>query len=320
MTSSQEQEDNLPQTCRPDEVVASLDFGSNTVGYLIACLGRESVEFLGRGSRFVRLAEGFEKTPRINNSALERLRNWLLEMKRILGEAGAGRLRAVGTEAVRRAQNQKELKELVQALLGVEVEVISGPEEGRLTYHGVRFGYPAGPLSVIDVGGGSTEVVLGAPEGADCKSPETLSLDLGGVTLTERFGEDYSALYGAVLHRLQPHQFRIEPAPHLTTLGGTGANLAMIDQGEKPLTDGRLEGHVLSRERIRTLRDRIGACSPEARVRDFGLPKGRADVVVAGLAILEGVMDHLGFTQVRTSRYALRHGVIWSMLQTTLGR
>jgi len=295
-------------------ILAGADFGSNKTGYLVAEARDGGLRVIERESRFTRLAEGLGRDRRIRGAALLRTLAWCEEMRARLEKLGVERFRAVGTEALRRARNRREVLALIEDVLGRRVEVISGREEGRLTFEGVRSGYSQGPLAVIDIGGGSTEIVLGGgPPRRGEERVQVVSAGVGAVGLTERHGEDWDALTRAVRATLRGFRPRGPLPGLLTLLGGTGANLTMMDLDDQELRDDRIEGHVIERERIVELRRRSAALSPRQRVDRLGLPPQRADIQVAGLAILEAALDHLGIRAVRTTRFALRHGVLRSI-------
>ena len=295
------------------EVVAGADFGSNKVGFIIAALRRGRLEIVERDSRFTRLAEGIAESGRIGGAALLRTLEWCREMREHFERRGVTRFRGVGTEALRRAKNQREILQLIHDVLGAPIEVISGEEEGRLTFEGVRTGYPRGPLAVIDIGGGSTEVAIGhGPPRRGRERVEVASRSIGAVVLTERCGEDWPKLGRAIHAALRNFTPSGEVPGLLTVLGGTGANVAMMDLGERDIDDARLEGHVIGLKRLRELRARSAAMTPKQRVRKLGLLPQRADIQIAGLAILESVLEHLGIEALRISRFALRHGVLKS--------
>ncbi len=288
--------------------LAALDFGSNTVGYLVADAEGRIVE---RAGRFVRLGEGVREHRQLADAALERTRSWVQEIADRFRELQVTKVRAVATEAVRLAQNQEALLDLVLETLGVSLEVISGETEGTLTFGGVRAGYPDQPLLVIDIGGGSTEISAGS--GGRAESVFAVSLPLGAVTLTEAHGEDRDALAIAVAGELSQVP-AVDGSPDvLTVLGGTGANAAMLDQELAELDDARIEGHEVTKDRLRELIAQAAAMTPPQRVDRWGLPPLRADVLIAGFAILEGVLDRFALNRIRASRYSLRHGVLRSL-------
>jgi exopolyphosphatase/guanosine-5'-triphosphate,3'-diphosphate pyrophosphatase len=295
-------------------VIAGADFGSNKTGFIAAEVKDGELEQVARESRFTRLAEGLNESGRINGEAVVRCLLWCDEMRKKMKKLDVARFRGVGTEALRRASNREEVLCLIEDVLGWPVEVIPGEEEGKLTYRGVRMKYSKGPLAVIDVGGGSTEVCLGGDPPKRGEEPvEVLSTRVGAVVLTEKHGEDWDDLTKAVRSELRGFNPRSEIPGLLTVLGGTGANLTMMDLDEHDLKDDHIEGHVIERKRLEELRHMTADLSPKQRVDKLGLPPQRADIQVAGLAILEGVLDHLGIKAVRTSRQALRHGVLRSI-------
>ena len=99
----------------------------------------------------------------------------------------------------------------------------------------------------------------------------------------------------------------------LTVIGGTGANIAMMDLGLTALVDESVEGHRLSRDRFHELRHVAAGLTPGERVEQLGVPERRADVMIAGLAVLDGVLEYLGLSAIRASRASLRHGVLDSL-------
>jgi exopolyphosphatase/guanosine-5'-triphosphate,3'-diphosphate pyrophosphatase len=294
-------------------LLAAADFGSNKTGYIACDWKGGEFRQLERESRFTRLAEGVAHSGRINGEAVVRALLWCEEMRKRWKKLGVERVRCVGTEALRRASNQSEVCGLIEDVLGWPVEVISGEEEGRLTFRGVRLRYAKGPLAVIDVGGGSTELSLGGDPTPRGDEIEVKSMRIGAVVLTERHDEQWDALCRAVRAELSGFTPRTRLPEVLTVLGGTGANLTMMDLDDHDLKDEHVEGHVIELDRLKELRKRALEMTPKQRVEKLGLPPQRADVQIAGLAILETALEHLGLEAVRTSRYALRHGVLRSI-------
>jgi exopolyphosphatase/guanosine-5'-triphosphate,3'-diphosphate pyrophosphatase len=240
---------------------------------------------------------------------------WCNEIHKRFKKLGVEKFRGVGTEAMRRASNTPDFLELIEPILGWPVEVISGEEEGRLTFSGVRMKYSKGPLAIIDIGGGSTEVVVGSDPPKRGREPvEIFNSRLGAVVLTERCDERWNDLVRAIRGELRGWQPKFEIPEFLTVLGGTGANLTMMDLDDHDVEDDHIEGHVIERRRLEELRKRTQAMSPKQRVEKLGLLPQRADIQIAGLAVLETIMDHLGVTAVRTTRFALRHGVVRSLV------
>jgi exopolyphosphatase/guanosine-5'-triphosphate,3'-diphosphate pyrophosphatase len=296
-------------------VVAGADFGSNKVGYIVAETKGGELRTIERASQFTRLAEGVAKNRRLSGEAMARTLLWCNEMRKRFKKLGVEKFRGVATEAVRRAENSADFVELIEPILGWPVEVVSGEEEGRLTFSGVRMKYPKGPLAIIDIGGGSAEVVVGGdPPKRGRENVEILSSRLGAVVLTERCGERWNELVRVIREEVRSWRPGGDLPEVLTVLGGTGANLTMMDLDDHDVEDDHIEGHLIERGRLEELRRRTQSLSPRQRVEKLGLLPHRADIQIAGLAVLETIMDHLGVTAVRTTRYALRHGVVRSIV------
>ena len=289
--------------------LAAVDFGSNTVSYLMGRIERGRFTETERDGKFVRLGEGVQNTGRLSDASMTRALAWVEEIARRLHSARVEQLRCVGTEALRLASNRAEMCSAARAILGAELEIISGDEEARLTFDGVRWRYPEGPLAIVDIGGGSMELIL-AEDGA---APACWSLPLGSVVMTEKAGEDWPQLVQQVAAALVGLPDAPEGLGELTVVGGSGSTLAMLDQAVSLPTDSVVEGRVVSIERARELRDRVRSRSSDERTDEFELPRKRADIVVAVMAVLEGVAGRLGLPAIRTTRYSLRHGVLRSI-------
>jgi exopolyphosphatase/guanosine-5'-triphosphate,3'-diphosphate pyrophosphatase len=296
-------------------VIAGADFGSNKVGYIVAEAKGGGLETIERESRFTRLAEGVGETNRLSGEAMARTLLWCNEMRKRFKKLRVEKFRGVGTEALRRATNTPDFLELIEPILGWPVEVVSGEEEARLTFSGVRTEYPKGPLAIIDIGGGSTEVVVGGDPPKRGREPaEVFNSRLGAVVLTERCGERWNELVRVIRGEIRSWAPKGPLPAMLTVLGGTGANLTMMDLDDHDVKDEHIEGHVIELHRLEELRKLTQAMTPKQRVEKLGLLPQRADIQLAGLAVLETIMDHLGVTAVRTTRYALRHGVLRSLV------
>ena len=310
-------------------ILAAVDFGSNTAGFLVAEIGEgQEPRFLARDSRAVRLAEGLVRDGELGPKVIERALQWTGEMAHRLRDLGVSQLAAVGTEALRRARNAAEFLEPAAGMLGAPVELLSGNEEGRRTFEGVRWRYSEGPLATLDIGGGSTELFAG--ESAGNGGVRGCSVSVGAVTLSEAHGENSSAMRAT----LEPLRARFAESTtsteQLTVLGGTAVNCAQLDRvfgaecdpGQPPptaLVDDDVEGRVLEWERVQWLAARAAEVSAVERTRRFGIPPGRADLAVAAFEILRTAMESGAFRQVRLTRYCLRHGVLQNQLRRESG-
>jgi exopolyphosphatase / guanosine-5'-triphosphate,3'-diphosphate pyrophosphatase len=245
---------------------------------------------------------------------------------------GAGRIACVATSAARDAANGAEFFEAARAGAGLVPEVISGEEEARLVWRSawLDFGGPArppaapapGPLAVLDVGGGSTELCFGdgpAPLGR-------LSLQLGAVRLTERAvhqdpvpPDTVAALRAAARQALRPlatpDLLGALAGARLVGVAGTVTTLAAVDQALPAYDAARVHGSALALARIEALVDRMAALPLAARARLPGMEPKRADVIVAGAVIVAEAMRLLGFDRLVVSDRGVRWGLVHGALE-----
>lgn len=293
-------------------LLAVIDVGTNTAKLIAGehVGGRLAVRV--ETGRYVRLGEQLEASGRVGPAALERLRRALEEFAQIAAEHGVTIDSVCGTSASREAANRAELEAVVEQATGRRYEILSGEEEARWTYAGTcsAFGgghVPGGPGVVLDIGGGSTEFVLGA--GAEAVV-FWRSLPVGTVRLTERcFAaqppaasavREAEAVLGALLDEVH-----VPLRPNTPLIGGSGTIriLARLAGASIPGT--------LTAEHVRTWRARLLAMTyDEVMALGPKLMRGRADVFAAGVLILDAVMQRFGFDTCRVSPYGLRHGLL----------
>jgi exopolyphosphatase/guanosine-5'-triphosphate,3'-diphosphate pyrophosphatase len=301
--------------------MAAIDLGTNTVRLLVADVEPGRWQGVAEDQRITRLGEG-----QVTGGALG-----VLPMHRtvaVVGEfaararaLGADPVRIVGTSAVREAPNRPELLRLVWEATGLPVEVVSGPEEGRLALLGVRAGLPglAEPFVLLDAGGGSTELVLARRD----RAPLASSLRLGGVALAERH-LDAGAVDPARFARLRETAARGLATQVPAEVAGAGASLvgtagtittlAALDLGLAAYDAVAVHGHRLTRSAVERLERRLCALTLAERAALPCLPRGRADVIIPGLAIVLAVMDYLGADALVVSDHGLREGLLCEML------
>lgn len=289
--------------------LAAIDVGTNSVKLLVGRVRAGRVVPLLHRARITRLGEGLGRSDRISPEAAERTLAALAEFRRLAEERGAREVAAVGTRALRAASNRAAFLARCRAEAGVEVRVLSGREEARLAFRGAAGAARGrGPVAAIDVGGGSTEVMLGEP-------PDRLraswSLPLGAVTLTERFlAHDPPA--AAELARLRAEaRRRLARVPagragEVLGIGGTAsAVLRLVGRGGRA-----------TRGQVEALAERLSRLTAAARER-LGVEPGRADIVAAGAWILAEAMGRLGAQALRAAGGGLRHGML---LEIAAGR
>jgi exopolyphosphatase/guanosine-5'-triphosphate,3'-diphosphate pyrophosphatase len=310
-------------TGRPRRL-ATIDLGTNTVRLLVVEAHGRAWRPLGQGQRVTRLGEGQARAGRrLLEEPVRRTLETVVGFVEDARRLGAEEVRVVATSAVREACNRADFCARVRAATGLDVQVVSGEDEARLALLGVAAGLPEldGTFVLLDIGGGSTELVRARRGRA-----ETLaSLALGVVSLTEAHLEgpgpvDWTRYEGmrreirACLERDLPPAIAAAPAPGLVGTAGTVTTLAALDLGLEAYDPARVQGHRLSRATVERLLRSLGAMSVAERGRLGCLEPGRADVLIAGIAICLAVMEHLGRDALVVSDQGLREGILCELL------
>ena len=292
----------------------AVDMGSNSTRLLIADVSPTRVDEVVRLLRITRLAEGVDRRRRLAEEAMARTLAAVDEFAVEAARHGAEIVLATATSAARDAENRDDLLRRVGAR-GFETRLLSGDEEAALTFRGVTIGRPAlpGPTVIVDVGGGSTEVVAGTAAGMSA----AVSIDAGCVRAAERWTGD-GRVPADVLERARAAltaQFLAEVPPdaHGASLGiataGTATTLAMLDLGLDVYDGPRLHGHVLGRDGIEAQLRGLAAMDLAERLAIPGMEPGRASVLVAGVLILAVAMDELGLDEIEVSERDILHGI-----------
>jgi exopolyphosphatase/guanosine-5'-triphosphate,3'-diphosphate pyrophosphatase len=299
--------------------VAAIDVGTNSTRLLVA----ESVGLgfrpLDRRMTITRLGEGVDRTRALSDEALRRTFLTIAEYAAICGEYGVERIKVTGTSAVRDARNKETFFEGVQQLTGDVPEVLTGDLEARATFAGVTSDLPEGdPIVVVDIGGGSTELIVGDDE------PERLvSMDIGCVRLFEKYlasdpptREELDALRAEVTETLVTvrEQLDVPRGSRLIGVAGTVTQLATLKAGV-PVYDPDITHHaVLTHGDVRLLAKRLESLPYEQRKRVRGLDPGRVDVIIAGAEILLIVMDTFDLPEVTVSEKDILDGLVLRLL------
>jgi exopolyphosphatase/guanosine-5'-triphosphate,3'-diphosphate pyrophosphatase len=275
--------------------VAALDLGTNTTRLLVADVEDGHVSEVERRTEITRLGEGVDERRKLLPLPIARVRNVLSDYRRALEGHGAERALLVATSAVRDADNGEAFLGEIEWSYGFSTRLLSGDEEAALVRRGVATGadVDAGTL-IVDVGGGSTELILG---------DRHLSLDLGSVRLTERFGEDVEAIRGHV-RGVAPHL----EAGQAVGVAGTVTTIAALDLGLTEYDPERVHGHVIPRDAVERELARLAALPLEERRRLPGLEPKRAPVIVAGASILAELLAVYGLDAIRASERDLLDG------------
>jgi exopolyphosphatase/guanosine-5'-triphosphate,3'-diphosphate pyrophosphatase len=292
--------------------VAAVDLGSNSTRLLVADVAGEQIDEVVRRLKITRLGEGVDERKRLLPAPIARVRNILIDFRREAESLGAERTLAIATSAVRDAENGEAFLGEVEWSYGFKTRLLSGHDEAQLTFRGASLGRElAEDTLVLDIGGGSTELVVGGTDGLRFHD----SLDLGGVRLTERFlhsdppaAEELAACASAV-HALLAERVPDEIRPPAAIgVAGTITSIAALDLGLEEYDPERVHGHRVSRGGVAAQLERL-ASVPLAERREIpALDPDRAPVIVAGALILSEVLDHFGLDGLEASERDILDG------------
>ncbi|HEU5477980.1 MAG TPA: hypothetical protein VFU64_09190 [Gaiellaceae bacterium] len=272
--------------------VAAIDLGTNTTRLLVGAVEDGRLEELHRETRITRLGEGVDARGRLLPVPIARVRNALTDYRRTAESLGAERTLLVATSAVRDAENGEAFLGEIEWSYGFATRLLSGDEEAELMRRGI--GQTEAGTLIVDIGGGSTELVLDGFR---------TSLPMGSVRFTERHGEDVAALEAATRNVLP----ELSPAAAIG-VAGTITTLAALDLGLPEYDRKRVHGHLLTLEGARTQLQRLAALPLDERRRVPALEPERAPVIVAGAAILVAILDAYGLDGITASERGLLHG------------
>jgi exopolyphosphatase / guanosine-5'-triphosphate,3'-diphosphate pyrophosphatase len=303
---------------------AVIDIGTNSVKLLVADVSAGGVEPVWEGSEQTRLGRGFYDDHRLRPEAIADTAKAVAHFADTARAQGASHLRVIATSAARDAVNADALLATVRAAGGVAVEVISGEQEADWAFQGVLTDDSLGdqPVLLLDVGGGSTEFILGHAGHALFRD----SFKLGTVRLLEaaRLADPPTSaelaasraqlrafLDREVRPRLAPHLAQLSPAlPCLVGTGGTTSILARLELQLPDYDRDRIEATRFTAARLRSHVERLWSL-PLAERRELpGLPPKRADVILFGAAIYEAVMEGFGIAELRVSTRGLRFAAV----------
>jgi exopolyphosphatase/guanosine-5'-triphosphate,3'-diphosphate pyrophosphatase len=304
--------------------VAAIDCGTNSIRVLVADVGGGTVSDVHREMRIVRLGQGVDATGRLAPDALERTRLALADYAAFARRAGAKRLRMVATSATRDAANREEFFAMVRRTLGADAEVITGDEEARLSFTGAVGGLdPAdGPFLIVDVGGGSTEVVLGHWDGVRADVTAARSVNIGCVRITERHlrgdpptADEISAAEQFAAETLQQAfaEVPVETARTWVGVAGTVTTLSAIAQQLPAYDPGRTHLSRLSMQQVRATAEHLLASTHQQRAANPVIHPGRVDVIAGGALIVRVLAEELhtraGISELVISEHDILDGI-----------
>jgi exopolyphosphatase/guanosine-5'-triphosphate,3'-diphosphate pyrophosphatase len=293
--------------------VAALDLGTNTFLCLIAEVDASGVTKIYKDlSKVVRLGQDIDKTGDFHPEAINRARVCLQEFKHEIELEKVDRTLAMATSAARDAKNGSELFKIGKEL-NIPIEIIPGEDEARITYFGATAGFPNSNETtlVIDVGGGSTELIVG--EG--CNIRMGLSLNIGGVRLTDRFISTQPVIENERKQmkeyiKSQIHdvvdQLRQEDIRHVVAVAGTPTSLAALELGG--FDEKKVDGFFLKKDRLAFWVQEFGNTTVEEKKNKYQLG-GRADIIFAGASILLELVENLNLAGLTVTTKGVRYGV-----------
>jgi len=300
---------------------AVIDVGTNSIKLLVADVSDGTVQPVLEDSEQTRLGAGFFEGNRLQPQAVEQSARAVAVFADKARELSAVSTRVIATSAARDAINSADLTSAIERAAGLKVEIISGDHEADLAFQGVKTDLELAerPLLLLDIGGGSTEFILGKGEHKQFRR----SFQLGTVRLLEKSPPDdppTSAQLAACREFVKDFLQRevrpqLEPLlkQHAAQLIGTGGTATILARMEHRLTEydrARIEGTRLSLAQIRAQVERLWGLPLAERKMIAGLPKTRADVILYGVVIYEGVMENLGFSELRISTRGLRFAAV----------
>lgn len=333
----------LQRDARPDAVYGALDLGTNNCRLLLARPSRRGFRVVDAFSRIIRLGEGVSQTGRLSEPAMARTLDALRVCAAKLGRANVRRSRLVATEACRVAENGREFLARVHDKLGLEIEILTREVEARLAVSGsaALIDQSCDYVLVFDIGGGSSELILldltrrgrhrdrrpaGRVDAQHCLVAWT-SLPIGVVTLAERFGgrhvteNDFEAMVAATQVMLADFEAQHGVAGrlhgrrmHMLGTSGTVTTVAGIQLGLKRYDRNRVDGCWLNVGDVRGVTTDLIGRSYEQRVAEPCIGRDRADLVLAGCAILEAILRMWPCERLRVADRGLREGILTTLM------
>ncbi len=320
-----------PSDERSAPVFAALDLGTNNCRLLVARPQGQSFRVIDAFSRIVRLGERLAQTGELTMNAMDRTVDALQVCAAKLRKRGVTEFRGVATEACRRARNGGAFVARINSETGLPLEIIEAREEAELALAGCApLLDPAVPHALLfDIGGGSTEVTWIGYDGAKWRLIDSLSMAVGVVTLAERLGQDrltpgsYETMVEEIAARLAPFEEQHDISTRLvaggvqmlgtsgtvTTLSGIHLKLARYDRSV-------VDGSQLDLETVRTICQELRGLDWRGRAAQPCIGSERADLVLAGCAILEGILQVWPVPRMRVADRGLREGILVNLMRT----
>jgi len=298
-------------------VKAAIDIGTNTTLLLVAANDGQSLKILESQQQMPRLGAGVDESKVLSKKAMKRVIASLKEFLKIVNNKypEVDNIFVTATSAVRDANNRATFIDLVEQETGLQIQLLSGDEEAQYTFLGAQSMLDdiAGPKMIIDIGGGSTEIAYG-----DEQLQDRYSYDMGCVRFTERFLKDdpstntqIEKCRGAIKSVLAEYGFDITDQTTLVGVAGTVTSLAFIDLGLSAYDPKALSGHIITKDGLKEHIERFSDYNSNRIEQEYPtVMKGRGDIFMTGLFILDEFMNIYGFKELITSTGGIRHGAI----------
>ena len=303
---------------------AVIDIGTNSIKLLVGDVHDDLIQPVDERSEQTRLGAGFYETQVLQPVTIQRTASAVAKFVAYARDQDAVALRVIATSAARDAKNADELVSAVRRASGLRVEIISGEQEAEWVYRGVTSDerYHGKPLLILDVGGGSTEFILGDQDRHTFRE----SFPIGSVRLLEKLRpldppsiQDLAGcrdwLQKFLKHQVGPamESTLAEAARQNVTLVGTGGTTTILARMEKKMPNFSredIDSTCLSQEQVLDYMVHLWSLPLDERRKIPGLPRNRADVIIMGVAIYEGVMNYFGFGALHVSTRGLRFGAL----------
>ncbi|WP_326563025.1 Ppx/GppA phosphatase family protein [Micromonospora sp. NBC_01796] len=310
--------------------MAGIDCGTNSIRLLVADLPDPAADptaplvDVSRRMEIVRLGQGVDRTGRLAPEAIERTRVALAGYAAEIADLGANRVRMCATSASRDASNADEFRAMVRDTLGVAPEVVTGDEEARLSFTGAVRGLPAdarSPFLVVDIGGGSTEFVVGDRDAGE-RVRAAISVDIGCVRMTERHLHDdpptpeQIAAAEADIAAAVDRALSVVPGREAATLiglAGSVTTVVAIALGLDSYQPERIHHARVSYDEVAKVTADLLSRSSAQRMEYPVMHPGRADVIGAGALVLRVIMERAGMPSVVASEHDILDGIAWSL-------
>jgi exopolyphosphatase/guanosine-5'-triphosphate,3'-diphosphate pyrophosphatase len=299
---------------------AAIDIGTNSIRLLISEYDGSSFHILERMMETTRIGKNLGISKNISIKSADNTTEVLKKYSNLMQEHGVERFRAVGTSAVRKAANSGWFISYIKDSTGIEIEKITGEEEAYLSFQGASAAIKTGSrILVIDIGGGSTEFILG---NSDTELDFNESIDIGSVSLSERFlksdkptHSELRDMQGYIKDRIRPVINRVKSKDELTLVGvaGTITTIAAIDLELEKYDSEMIHQHILTGKRVNSIYHLLCGLTLKERRRIKGLQPERADIIIGGASVLVEILSLLEIESLTVSEQDILDGIIYSL-------